>query len=211
MPRSKVILKTDPVRQKRDQTKNRIVNSSLIISNGFIADFPCEHCRRNDYIYMISEDKAKCAAYTRRGRPCERRFHSKKEWNDLKNAEDKVKSELEEAETELEKVFMAQQELFAKVRRLRKQKDFLKERGMSMRSHNQKVLEILDSKNPPTDAEVAVIDAEIMQEQLESHVLTATSSSLDAWLANPEQLPADLMGVVGDTSLELPALPRGSQ
>ncbi|EEA26630.1 hypothetical protein PMAA_015530 [Talaromyces marneffei ATCC 18224] len=125
---------------------------------------------------MMSEDKAKCAACTYRGRPCERRFHSEKEWNDLKNAEDKVKSELEEAETELEKVFMAQQELFAKVRRLRKQKDFLKER-----------------------------------EQLESHVLTATSGSLDAWLANPEQLPADLMGVVGDTSLELPALPRGSQ
>ena len=89
---------------------------------------------------------------------------------------------------------MAQQELFIKVRRLRKQKDFLKERGMSMQSHNQKVLEILDSENPPSEAEVAAADAEIMREQLESHVLAATSDSL---------------GV--DTSLGLPVPPSGSR
>ncbi|EED23164.1 hypothetical protein TSTA_066170 [Talaromyces stipitatus ATCC 10500] len=160
---------------------------------------------------MMSEDKVKCAACTRRGRPCERRFHSEKEWNDLKNAEDKVKSELEEAKIKLEKAFMAQQELFIKVRRLRKQKDFLKERGMSMQSHNQKMLEILDSKNPPSEAEVAAADAEIMREQLESRALAATVEEFDAWLASSEQFPSGSLDAVGNTSLELPQLQQGSQ
>lgn len=91
------------------------------------------------------------------------------------------------------------------------QKDFLKEHGISMLFHNQQVLEILDSKNPPTNAEVAATNAEIMWEQLESHILTATSDSLNAWLTNPGQLPNDWMGVSVDTSLELPGLPSSSQ
>ncbi|EEA20007.1 hypothetical protein TMatcc_010161 [Talaromyces marneffei ATCC 18224] len=152
----------------------------------------------------MDDKNSKCAACTRRGRPCERRFHSEREWNKLKESEQKISRELSEALSQ-------QAELSAKIARLFRQQEFLKERGVNMKSHNQKVLEILDSENPPTEAEVAAADAEIMREQLESHVLAATSEELDELFANLGQFPADLMGVVGDTSLELPVLPRGSQ
>jgi hypothetical protein len=211
MPRPRLTPKTDLLRLKRDQTKNRIRNSSLIVSNGFVADFPCDFCRGSGLDCMMNENNQKCAACTRRGRPCERRFHSDREWNALQEAENKIKSDLELAESELEASLAAHQELLAKVRRLRKHQQFIRERGINMRSHNQKVLEILDSENPPSDAEVAAADAAIMQEQLEHRVLAATSEEFDELLANLGQLPSGSLGASDDIFLESARLPQGSR
>jgi hypothetical protein len=213
MPRPKSKSQTDPERLKADINANRKRQYSEITVDGFLTEYPCDHCRRSGLDCVMNSDSknSKCAACTYRGRPCEKRFHSEIEWRKLKDAELQKSSEIEENEQQIEAIHIQLMEAMAKAKRLRKEQKLLKERGLFMREHNRKVLEILDSENPPSDAEVAAIDAEIMQEQLESHVLAATSEELDAWLANPEQFPDGLMGAVGDTFLELPQLPQGSQ
>jgi hypothetical protein len=213
MPRPKSKSQADPERLKEDINANRKRQFSEITSDGYRTEFPCDHCRRSglDCIMNGDSNNSKCAVCTRRGRPCEKRFHSETEWRKLKDAEVQKSFEIEENEQQIEAIHMQLMEAMAKAKRLRKEQKLLKERGLSMREHNRKVLEVLDSENPLSDTEVAAIDAEIMQEQLESRVLAATSEEFDAWLASSEQLPADLMGVGGDTFQELPQLPQGSR
>jgi chromosome segregation ATPase len=89
-----------------------------------------------------------CASCTRRGRKCEKRFHSAVEWAKLEKEENQIKSDLERAEIQLEKAMEAQQKLFAKIRRLRKQQQFLKERGSKMLDHDTNVMDVLDEEDP---------------------------------------------------------------
>ena len=66
------------------------------------------------------------------------------------------------------------------------------------KDHNRKVLEIMDSENPPSTADVAVADAEVALEQLESRVLAATSGDFDELLANLARTPPAVLGASGD-------------
>jgi hypothetical protein len=205
MPRPKLKSQTDPERLKTDLLKNRILQSSEIRKNGFIVEFPCEHCRFNDLDCIMDDKNSKCAACTRRGRPCERRFHSEKEWNKLKESEQQVSRELSEALSQ-------QAELSAKIARLFRQQEFLRERGVNMKDHNRKLLEIMDSENPPSNTDVAVADAEVALEQLESRVLAATSSEdFDELLANLAQTPSAVLGASGGTPPEFFQLQQGSR
>ena len=76
-----------------------------------------------------------------------------------------------------------------------------------MRVHDQQMLEVLDSENPPSSMEVAVADAEIAREQLGQHVLAASAKDFDELLANFTQSPSSLLETSGGTPLEL-LLPR---
>ena len=105
----------------------------------------------------MADKNQKCAACTRRGRPCERRFHSDREWRIIESNREKTEAEIRETEDQIES-------LFAKLKRLRRQKESYNERNANMRVHDQQVLEVLDSENPPSSMEVAVADAEIARE-----------------------------------------------
>jgi hypothetical protein len=129
MPCPKLKSQADPKRLKTDLLKNRILQSSEIQKNSFIVEFPCEHCWFSGFDCMMDNKNSKCAACTRRGRPCERRFHSEKEWNKLKESEQQVSRELSKALSQ-------QAKLSAKIARLFRQQEFLRERGVNMKDHN---------------------------------------------------------------------------
>ena len=110
----------------------------------------------------------KCAICTRQGRTCHRDFHTSKEWDLLKHAEDKISLDLEKNENELDLLepelsslqdHLAQlhQQLLDKQRafqsamacqhHLWKQQAFLKQRGFCMLEHDVDLLWILDEKS----------------------------------------------------------------
>ncbi|KAF5017459.1 hypothetical protein F66182_10608 [Fusarium sp. NRRL 66182] len=200
MPRPKLKSKADPERQKADTLQQRISQSAKIQKNGFVVEYPCEYCRFNDYPCVMADKNQKCAACTRRGRPCERRFHSDREWRIIESNREKTEAEIRETEDQIES-------LFAKLKRLRRQKESYNERNANMRVHDQQVLEVLDSENPPSSMEVAVADAEIAREQLGQHVLAASAEDFDELLANFAQSPSGLLETSGGTPPEL-LLPR---
>lgn len=213
MPRPKSKSQADPELLKKNLRENRIRQSLEIRKNGFVVDSPCEHCRFNNIDCVMDDKSQKCRVCTRRGRTCERRFHSDHEWQCLKDAEEKVSLDIEENENEIEQIYSRlssfQEQLaaaMAKARRLRMQQKLLKERGGNMHDHNQKVLEILESENPPSDSEVAAADAEIAQEQLNQRFLAATSDlSFEDLLANPQFFPTGELG----SSVDTPPVPPG--
>lgn len=204
MPRQKLKSKADPERQKADTLQQRISQSAKIQKSGFIVEYPCEYCRFNDYPCVMADRNQKCAACTRRGRPCERRFHSDREWRILESNRQETKAEIRKTEDQIES-------LFAKLKRLRRLEESYNERNMSMQAHNQMVLEVLDSENPPTSTEVAAADAEIALEQLESRVLAATSEDFDDLLANFVQPPSGVLETSGGSPQELLLPQQGSQ
>ena len=145
-----------------------------------------------------------CASCTRNNKKCEKRFHSDKEWSDLQKAEDKINKEIHNAEVQ-------SAALFAKIVRLQKQRQFLKERGSKMLDHDSNVLDILDEEDPednppatpPTEQQLNASAHNF----LESEFPTLSSSDVEAWLANPG-LPS-----LGDSSFSffadnLAVLPR---
>ena len=113
MPRPKLKSKADPERQKADTLQQRISQSAKIQKNGFVVEYPCEYCRFNDYPCVMADKNQKCAACTRRGRPCERRFHSDREWRIIESNREKTEAEIRETEDQIES-------LFAKLKRLRR-------------------------------------------------------------------------------------------
>jgi hypothetical protein len=57
----------------------------------------------------------------------------------------------------------------------------------------------MDSKNPPSTADVAAANTKVALEQLESRVLAASSEDFDKLLANLVQTPLTVPGASGDT------------
>ncbi|KAE8554901.1 hypothetical protein EYB25_003448 [Talaromyces marneffei] len=219
MPRPKSKPQTDPELLRKNLRENRIRQSLEILKNGFVVDSPCEHCRFHNIGCVMDGKNQKCHACTRRGRACERRFHSEVEWQRLKEAEEKISLDIEENENQIEQIYSQlssfQEKLasaMAKARRLRVQQKLLKERGGNMRDHNQKVLEILESENPPSSEEVAAADAEIIREQSGQHILAATSDfSFEDLLANPQFFQTEELGSFDGMLPAPPGPPLGSQ
>lgn len=219
MPRPKSRPQTDPELLKKNLRENRIRQSFEIQKNGLIVDSPCEYCRFYNIDCIMDDKNQKCAACTRRGRTCERRFHSEVEWQRIKEAEEKLSLDIEENENQIEQIYSQlssfQEKLasaMAKARRLRVQQKLLKERGGNMRDHNRKVLEILESENPPSAEEVAAADAAIAREQSNQHVLAATSDfSFEDLLANPQLFQTEELGSFGDILQAPPGPPLSSQ
>ena len=137
-----------------------------------------------------------CASCTRRGRKCEKRFHSLNEWAKLEKNEDKIKADIEQAERQLEQSILAQQELshkqsqlLSKVQRLRRQQQLFKERGSKMLDHDTTVMDVLDDEDPesvppatPPTEQQPPASAPLFPE---SEFLTLSPSDVEALLANP--------------------------
>jgi hypothetical protein len=147
---------------KRDRIADRVRQSEKIRKYGFPVDFPCEYCVSKNQSCIMDSKSRNCASCTRRGRKCEKRFHSANEWNRLQEEEDRISRELREAESsvmssneaqalllrQLSEIALQQSEALAKVQRLRKQQKFLKERGSKMLDHDTNVMDVLDEEDP---------------------------------------------------------------
>ncbi|BCR87428.1 uncharacterized protein ACHE_31415S [Aspergillus chevalieri] len=108
-----------------------------------------------------------CASCTRHGRKCEKRFHSDKEWRDLNREQDRIEKEIHEAEE-------ASAKIFAKLMRLRRQQQFLKERGGRMLEHDSNLMERLDEEDPLSAEDLQ--ELERLADEQEAAQLAAVSN-----------------------------------
>ena len=88
----------------RDQVAGRIRQADFIVSNSFVTSVPCDCCRESGEACMMDRTRrySKCASCTRAGRVCKREFHTGREWDLLRRAEDKLSSDIEKNEGELD-------------------------------------------------------------------------------------------------------------
>ena len=102
----------------------------------------------------MPEKYEKCAACTRRGKPCVRGFHSDIEWLNLERSQQQIVAELESAEklqAQLHKQLLAS---MGKILHLQKTEKYLKKHGLKMSEHNKLVSCVLDESNPILDKEL---------------------------------------------------------
>lgn len=90
-----------------DQAAGRVRQSEYIIENGFITSFPCDYCASSGEVCVMDRTHrySKCASCTRQGRLCKKDFHTKKEWDLLKQAEKKIASKLSATDDKLELLY----------------------------------------------------------------------------------------------------------
>ena len=133
---------------------------------------------------MDSRNK-NCAECTRRGRKCQKQFHSDREWNSLHRDQEKLASDLEEAQRLWLEHSQKMQEAMSKILRLQKQQRFLKDRGGFMLEHDSKLMEQLDEEDPPSIEELQ--ELERLADEHEAAQLAAVSndSSLTRMMNSP--------------------------
>jgi hypothetical protein len=109
-------------------SSSRTLQVQLILNFGFKAENPCEFCRLNSEGCIMppkSSSLMKCAACTRRGQPCVHHFHSESEYRSVLDTHSRLSKEIQDLDQSIEA-------LFAKRRRLEKQREFIKERGSTL-------------------------------------------------------------------------------
>lgn len=172
---------------KRDQQAGRDRQADFIEDNSLIPSLACDRCLHLGEVCVMdrSRNNSKCAGCTRHGRVCRRDFHTEKEWSLLRRAEDKLSSDIEKNDNELDllepelgrlqahlselhqrlleeqKKYLDKQkqyqEAMARQRRLRKQMAFLKQKGFKMSEHDAELLRILDEKNGEAQPSVELV------------------------------------------------------
>lgn len=174
----------------RDRYKERLRQADLIERHGFPVDPPCCLCERKNQSCIMDSKSRNCAACTRRGRKCEKRFHSDKEWKELEKAQKSI-------EDQIRKTREVIASSFAKLNRLERHREFLRERGFKMLDHDTLVMDQLDEEDPsgvPPDSPVA--DDQNLAALSEVPNLTESQmNELLHWSLNPSEFVA-----VGGTS-----------
>lgn len=192
----------------RDSTVAHHSQADYIEVNSFATATPCNHCRDSGVSCVMDRTRrySKCASCTRAGRVCKRDFHTGREWDLLRRAEDKLSLDLERNESELDllepelselqsrlaelhqQVLNKQkqyQEAMARQRRLRKQMAFLKQKGFKMSEHDAELLAILDEKK--SSPEQVFPSSALDLQQLAA---TAENPDFDRILSEIDQMPA---------------------
>lgn len=176
---------------------NRLRQYNEIVRDGRVSPASCKRCLSAGSDCIMDSKNRNCAACTRVGRKCVREFHSESEWQKLDRERDRIDREIREAE---EASFQAAErsarasealvQAFAKVARLRKQQNFLKERGSKMQVHDADLLEQLDEEDPPSSEEIAELErmadaqdaaAQQLASTTESHSLSQILNSPSFW------------------------------
>ena len=75
-----------------------------------------------------------CVGCTRHSRKCDKRFHSGAKWDKLHLLQDAKAAEIQKTEVQIK-------ELFAKIKRLRREELFLKARGEIMLDHDTRLMD----------------------------------------------------------------------
>ncbi|KAJ5974027.1 hypothetical protein N7481_007313 [Penicillium waksmanii] len=113
---------------------------------------PCDYCLVRGKCCIMSPyaNSKKCSTCARRGQVCERSFHTDKEWDDLQREEQKVSADLTEAQKQFLQYSQKMNEAMAKILRLQKHQQFLKDRGGRMLDHDSVVSDRLNEDDPPS-------------------------------------------------------------
>jgi hypothetical protein len=118
----------------------RARQTSRILLHGHPVDNPCEYCSHQKQGCIMDSKNHNCAACTKWGRKCEKRFHNNKEWEQFEKDEIEITRQLNEALAE-------QAKLAAKIARLFKQQEFLRSKGKRMLDHDTMVMNQLDEED----------------------------------------------------------------
>lgn len=154
--------------------RNRLLQYRAILANGSIVDNPCDHCAQSNKSCVMDSKNKNCAECTRRGRKCLKQFHSEREWENLHRDQEKIASELEEAQRNWLEHSQKMQEAMSKILRLQKQQRFLKERGGRMLEHDSLLMEQLDEEDPPSAEDLR--ELERLADESDAAFLDAVSS-----------------------------------
>jgi hypothetical protein len=92
---------------------------------------PCSYCERNDRKCCVAESSTRCGECVRRGQKCDVEGPSLSDWASLEREEQRLQSEKTEA--------------LAKVMRLERQQQFLRQRGKDMLKRGLKTMDELDA------------------------------------------------------------------
>jgi hypothetical protein len=141
---------------------------------------PCFNCRARSLrciIILMDCRNTKCAFCTRGGIPCTRHFYSDKEWRALEQSEKDVSDQLLAARAAFAEHSRKVTEVLARITRLEKQQNFLKERGSKMLAHDTSVSESLDIEDPPSASDQAELLLAAEQHQASTQV-TASSEDI---------------------------------
>lgn len=206
-----------PSKFTRDWHVVRSEQSDFVIEHGFVPSVACEYCQREGLECVMDRSRrySKCASCTRQGRTCRREFHTGEEWDMLKQAEAKVASDLSAADDELEllnpELELHQSRLaevqnkikitLARHSRLRKQQNFLKERGFKMSDHDTELLRILDEKSSEQPDPPVV--------EVQQLAATSDNPSFSQMVAEIDQMPPSFWDGLDLSSVDNPALPGG--
>jgi hypothetical protein len=118
---------------------DRARQTGRILMYGHPVDNPCEYCSHQNQGCIMDTKNRNCAACTKRGRKCEKRFHNNKEWEQFEKDEIETTRQLNEALAE-------QATLSARIARLFKQQEFLRSKGKRMLDHDTVVMDQLDEE-----------------------------------------------------------------
>ena len=93
-----------PPKQSCDWKQVIISQSEYILSHSFITSVSCESCASSGEDCMMDRTHhySKCASCTRHHCTCCCEFHTRNKWSLLKRAEEKVSSDMEKNENELD-------------------------------------------------------------------------------------------------------------
>ncbi|BCR90110.1 uncharacterized protein ACHE_80833A [Aspergillus chevalieri] len=133
---------------------------------------------------MDSKNK-NCAECTRRGRKCQKQFHSEREWDSLHRDQEKLAFDLEEAQRLWLEHSQKMQEAMSKIIRLQKQQRFLKERGGRMLEHDSKLMEQLDEEDPPSAEDLQELERLADEEEAARLAAVSNNPSLTQMMNSP--------------------------
>ena len=161
------------VRDKYAENKRLAVR---IERSGCPVDSPCEYCFSRGKVCIMSSTarSKKCSACAMRGRPCERRFHSDKEWDDLQRNEERIAADLEQAQKRFLEYSQKMNQEMSKVLRLQKHLKFLKSRNGQMLDHDLSVSDCLNEENPLSAEDLQ--ELEHLADEQEAAQLAAVSN-----------------------------------
>lgn len=191
---------------KRNKYADNNRLADRIERTGRPVDSPCDYCLVRGKCCIMSSyaNSRKCSTCARRGQTCERSFHSDKEWDDLQREEQKLSVDLVEAQKQFLQHSQKMNEAMAKILRLQKHQQFLKDRGGRMLDHDQVVADRLNEEDPPTAAEFAEFNQLAEQQEIRQLAATSEDASLMRMVASLDQDPSSFWAVPDASLLGVP-------
>ncbi|KAF7137055.1 hypothetical protein CNMCM5793_006906 [Aspergillus hiratsukae] len=112
-----------------------------------------------------------CGSCLRRGRKCEKRFHSENEWKRLNRDRDTLTAQIDETENQIEA-------LFARLKSLKTRRKFLDNRGKKMLEHDTVVMDRLNEEDPLSTQDLQELDKIANDRDALALAATADNASL---------------------------------
>ncbi|RJE21888.1 hypothetical protein PHISCL_05773 [Aspergillus sclerotialis] len=145
---------------KRDKYADNKRLADRIERTGRPVDAPCDYCRHRSKLCIMSTNarSKKCSTCARRGHKCGHQFTTDQEWDNLGRDEVKAACDLAEAQHSFIQYAQSIQEVIARIVRLQKHQQFLRERGGRMLEHDIAVLERLEEEDPLSTEDVRELE-----------------------------------------------------